>query len=293
MKIPQTMGERATVGVSAALLVLGTYIIYKMLFRKKIALQGNNVWQRLKMVKRDVITHDTRLFRFALADNETYLGLPIGKHIKLRFWSEAEKEMIVRPYTPISHSEDDVGYFELLIKIYPKGRMGNYLDELPLNSDVEVCGPTGRIEYDQIGHFTVQRPRNPLSFEVKHINMIAGGTGITPCYQVMQQILRDAEDNTKIALIFGNVSVDDILLQNELKKISTLSNVHVYFTVDKAEISVWDGGIGYVTTEMIKNNLYPPSLNTANILCGPPPMMKILRKTLINIGHTRERVLVC
>ena len=30
------------------------------------------------------------------------------------------------------------------------------------------------------------------------ISMIAGGTGLTPCYQVLAAILRDPEDTTKV-----------------------------------------------------------------------------------------------
>ena len=47
--------------------------------------------------------------------------------------------------------------------------------------------------------------------------MIAGGTGITPILQVIKAVLRDLEDKTKLSLIFGNLSKDDILLYEELK----------------------------------------------------------------------------
>ena len=48
-----------------------------------------------------------------------------------------------------------------------------------------------------------------------HTGMIAGGSGITPMYQVAQAILRDPHDFTKIFLIYANVSEDDILLRKE------------------------------------------------------------------------------
>lgn len=50
--------------------------------------------------------------------------------------------------------------------------------------------------------------------------MIAGGTGVTPCYQVAQAILKDPADNTKISLVFGNLSEDDILLRKELDELA-------------------------------------------------------------------------
>jgi predicted ferric reductase len=46
--------------------------------------------------------------------------------------------------------------------------------------------------------------------------MIAGGSGITPMYQVAQGILRNPLDATKVFLIYANVTEEDILLRKEL-----------------------------------------------------------------------------
>jgi cytochrome-b5 reductase len=43
--------------------------------------------------------------------------------------------------------------------------------------------------------------------------MIAGGTGITPMYQVAAAILKDPRDVTQLSLIFGNLSEEDILIK--------------------------------------------------------------------------------
>ncbi len=54
-----------------------------------------------------------------------------------------------------------------------------------------------------------------LYLNAMHAGMIAGGSGITPMYQVAQAILRDPHDFTKVFLIYANVSEDDILLRKE------------------------------------------------------------------------------
>ena len=46
--------------------------------------------------------------------------------------------------------------------------------------------------------------------------MIAGGTGIAPCYQIIKAALSSKNDKTKINLIYSNTTVDDILLKDEL-----------------------------------------------------------------------------
>jgi hypothetical protein len=54
-------------------------------------------------------------YRFALQSPEHILGLPVGKHMHLSAVVNGKK--VVRPYTPVS-SDDDVGYFDLVIKTY-------------------------------------------------------------------------------------------------------------------------------------------------------------------------------
>ena len=53
--------------------------------------------------------------------------------------------------------------------------------------------------------------------------MIAGGTGVTPMYQVAKAILKDATDKTQISLLFANVSADDILIEDLLSELQAQS----------------------------------------------------------------------
>ncbi len=43
-----------------------------------------------------------------------------------------------------------------------------------------------------------------VTHQVKRIGMIAGGTGITPMYQLVKDICKNPDDNTKVQLIFAN-----------------------------------------------------------------------------------------
>jgi cytochrome-b5 reductase len=40
--------------------------------------------------------------------------------------------------------------------------------------------------------------------------MIAGGTGITPMYQIIKSSVQDPKDTTQLSLIYANVEEDDI-----------------------------------------------------------------------------------
>ena len=50
----------------------------------------------------------------------------------------------------------------------------------------------------------------------KQISMIAGGTGITPMYQVIKAVLKNPDDDTQLSLLYANQSPDDILLFEHL-----------------------------------------------------------------------------
>ena len=48
-----------------------------------------------------------------------------------------------------------------------------------------------------------------------HVALIAGGTGITPMWQLARAIFKNPEDKTKVTLVFGNLTEEDILMKQE------------------------------------------------------------------------------
>lgn len=68
----------------------------------------------LPLIKKDIINHDTRKFRFALPTPDHVLGLPIGQHVHLTV--KIGEEVVIRSYTPVT-SDDDHGYVDLVIKV--------------------------------------------------------------------------------------------------------------------------------------------------------------------------------
>jgi NAD(P)H-flavin reductase len=69
--------------------------------------------------------------------------------------------------------------------------MTNYLNELDLGQSITVRGPFGKLTYLGDGNFKILKKFKPLTFLEKRytkVGMIAGGSGITPFFQV--RILR-------------------------------------------------------------------------------------------------------
>jgi cytochrome-b5 reductase len=150
----------------------------------------------------------------------------------------------VRSYTPIS-GDDQPGYFDLLIKSYPQGNISRHMASLAVGQTIRVKGPKGAFVY--------------TPNMVRHFGMIAGGTGITPMLQIIKAIARGrkAGDTTQVDLIFANVTEQDILLREDLDQLAREDKgFRVHYVLDKPPAG-WQGGVGYVTAEMIQVSFEP------------------------------------
>ena len=97
-----------------------------------------------------------------------------------------------------------------------------------------------------------------------------------------------------MALIFGNRTVDDILLRDELDQLSNnfKERFHLHYTVDvKPDDALnWKGGVGFVTKEMLKEHMPEPSPDTIILFCGPPPFGDMMKKHLGELGYGDDMV---
>ena len=178
---------------------------------------------------------------------------------------EGQPKEVVRSYTPIS-SDENLGYFDLLIKSYPQGNISLHMSKLKLGETLKVRGPKGAMVY--------------TPGLVRRFGMIAGGTGITPMLQIIRAIIRGrpkngGNDTTEVDLIFANVSVEDILLKDDLDALAKEDpGFRVYHVLNNPP-EKWDGGVGFCSADMIKVRTRPqPSraeCNEANRLQGSTP----------------------
>ncbi|KAL8152540.1 hypothetical protein V2J09_010300 [Rumex salicifolius] len=214
-------------------------------------------WIKFKLHETAKVNHNTKMFRFSFDPNQK-LGMNVASCILTRA-SLGKDEYVIRPYTPIS-TPDAKGYFDLVVKIYPGGKMSQHLANLKPGDVLEVRGPIEKLKYT---------PNMK-----KHIGMIAGGTGITPMLQVIEEVLRNPDDNTQVTLLYANVSPDDILLKQRLDILaSSHPNFKVYYTVSKASKD-WKGGLGHVSKDMVVKGMPNPGKDTLIMVCGPPGMVK-------------------
>nr|KAK5445882.1 NADH-cytochrome b5 reductase [Exophiala xenobiotica] len=234
--------------------------------------------------------HNTKRFRFELPESDQVSGLQVASAIITKYKGPTQDKPVIRPYTPINE-EDERGFVELLVKVYPNGPMSEHLHSMNPGQMLSMKGPIPKYPWAPNKH--------------EHITLICGGTGITPMYQLIRAIFKNPEDKTKVSLVFGNVKEEDILLKEEFEKIENEfpQRFRAFYTLDNPPES-WPYGKGVITKELLKEVIPDPkSQNIKVFVCGPPGMYKALSGAKVSptdqgelsgilkeLGYTKEQV---
>ncbi|KAH9920934.1 uncharacterized protein B0H18DRAFT_1190512 [Fomitopsis serialis] len=253
--------------------------------RKGLALQPD-VFTRAKLVERKEVSSDTRLYVFELPRKEDgspgVLGLPVGQHVQIAV--HFKDQAVMRSYTPVHpvlpHEED--GTIHLLVKTYmpseggsfpPGGTVSNYLDCMEDDEEIDIRGPTGGIKYLGHGKFDIDGEE----YRFDKINLVGGGSGLTPHWQLIHAIMFDDSDKTVVSFIDSNRTYDDILMRDELQKYADgkpekFKLWHVLSSPPKDK--EWKYSEGRLDRKMMEEHFYAAGEGVATFLCGPPAMIE-------------------
>jgi len=262
----------------------------------------------LPLESRTEISHDTRVFRFALPSKEHELGLPVGQHLFIRAKS-ATGETVMRAYTPMGCG---LGYVDFVIKVYfagvhPRfpdgGKLTQILDALKVGDTIDVKGPLGEYVFNTeltlpggipkppgaLTTFTHTPSGDKNAFDT--IGFIAGGSGITPVLQTTHALVADKERKVSISILFANRTQEDILCADLLDELAKDPRVSIWYTLDVQPETHWKYSIGFINEEMVASHLPPPGPKTFIFMCGPPPMINFACKpNLEKVGHTASNM---
>ncbi|KAK7959956.1 uncharacterized protein PG986_004810 [Apiospora aurea] len=225
-------------------------------------------YQTLPLVQKVLVAPNVYRFVFELPSPHDVVGLPIGQHVSIAGPVGPDgKAGVSRSYTPVSNNSDK-GVLELVIRCYPDGALtGGYLSKLEVGDEVQFRGPKGAMRY-----------RKGLC---KRIGMLAGGTGITPMYQLIRAICEDERDTTQVSLVYANRSEADMLLREELESFARRYplNLRIHYLLDAApeSNSTLKQGmytVGRVSKDIMTERFPAPSSDSKIMICGPPGMVK-------------------
>ncbi|SCU99893.1 LAME_0G06216g1_1 [Lachancea meyersii CBS 8951] len=224
-------------------------------------------WSSLELEDQTLISKNTAMYRFKMKTSLESLNFPVGHHLGVK--ANIDGKEYVRYYTPVS-PKFERGYFDIIVKSYANGNVSKYFAGLKPGSTVEFKGPVGRFNY--------------VTNSYKHLAMIAGGSGITPMLQVLNDIITNPEDTTKVSLIYANETENDILLRDELDEIAEkYPNFSVNYVLHHPPAK-WNGESGYVTKEHMQK--YLPSFSDENrlLMSGNPEMVRMLLRYAEDLG---------
>ncbi|KAL8993128.1 MAG: hypothetical protein Q9169_006584 [Polycauliona sp. 2 TL-2023] len=251
---------------------------------------GEQGWVDLKLESVEEVNHNTKKFRFALPDKDDVSGLEIASALLTKYKGPEMDKPVIRPYTPTS-DEDARGHIDFLVKRYPNGPMSEHMHNMEPPQRLDFKGPIPKYPWTPNKH--------------DHICLIAGGTGITPMYQLCRAIFNNPADKTKVTLVFGNISEEDILLKHEFEDLENTypQRFRAFYVLDKPA-EKWMGGKGHIAADLLKTVLPEPKVKNMKIfVCGPPGLYKAisgmkkspkdqgeLSGILKELGYTQDQV---
>lgn len=141
-------------------------------------------YAKFRLLGNEAHEHDeqVRLLHFGYAqtgDDDGILDIPPGHHVMLR----VEFLGLLRPYSPY-WTDFARKEFKILVKLWPGGRMSDYLAAVRHEQLLEFRGPIGNYAHD--------------ANSSKYIVIIAQGVAIAPTMALVEQVLDNEDDMNRI-----------------------------------------------------------------------------------------------
>lgn len=167
-----------------------------------------------------------------------------------------------RPYSFSSAPSVDE-FLEITVKRVEGGIVSNYINEYLKEGDlIEILEPMGTFVYDS-------------SFSNYPIYLWGVGSGITPLFSIIKEILHKKQDSP-VYLVYGNQNEDSTIFKDQLKNLQK-NNDSVFFVTNfysrenKANSQISDYKSGRITENFVQK--YLETNNNINeskhYICGP------------------------
>lgn len=260
---PSLMSKKKVL-VGGTLVALGGYLGWSYYEKSGPRALDEERYVPMNLISKEKISPDSYRLRVSTKQLDKEYPVPSCLYIK------DDTIQVMRPYTPINSNPYKDGYIDLVVKRYENGSVSRTLSGFePLSDVVHVRGPMME-EYEYKEN------------TVDEIGMIAGGTGISPMYQIICRILENTNDKTSnIWLIYGNKKLDDILLKTELdeleKKHPDRLKVKYVLETPPENSSKDEFEKGFVNQAMIEEMMSKDKNHNRKIfICGPNKMLELV-----------------
>ena len=178
-------------------------------------------------------------------------------------------------------SSKDSGIIRIGVKSVDNGLFSVYAtSELKIGDVLEVSPPEGRFNLAP----DPNNKKNYLAF--------VAGSGITPVLSMVKSVL-EIEPKSRFVLVYGSKTPEDTMFKTELDDLSTRYPKQLYVSYAYSQINdneAISGRIDAAVCNFILNNRYEAFSFNDYFLCGPEPMIKAVKASLLESGISNDNI---
>ncbi len=211
-------------------------------------------------------TYNVKSFRFKRPQSLDYKA---GQFLVITINAGSQK---LKKHFSLSSSPTEKDHIEFTKKLTGH-EFSNALDAMKVGDWAEIDAPYGRFIFEG---------------EADKLALLSGGIGITPLLGICKYCT-DMQLGTKITLLYGNRTEQDIAFRKELEEMQAKNrNLRVMFTLDEAGDG-WTGLRGRIDAAMIMREM-PDYLGRVYYICGPPGMLQVMETLLVELRIPQSQV---
>jgi ferredoxin-NADP reductase len=136
----------------------------------------------------------------------------------------------------------------------------------------------------------------------RDVDMIAGGSGITPLYQLARAILAENDkapehERVRIAMLFANSTAEQIAMRDELDALAKkhADTFRLTYIVSHGDLPKVGKNVhvlsGHIDERAMVERLYAADPYTIAFVCGPPGLVEVTcLPGLESIGHSQFNI---
>lgn len=206
-------------------------------------------------------------------------GAMAGQHVDVRLTAE-DGYSTQRSYSLASAGTMPAGpvmneRIALTVQVVEDGEVSPYLTEdLQIGDELELRGP--------VGHWFVWQSNDPHP-----VQLIGGGSGLVPLMSMLRT-RRAVGSVSPFRLLVSVRTPQDALYADELATLEP--DVAITRVYTRTGPSDWDGPVGRVSADILRESCFPPEENAHVFVCGPTPFVEVVADTLVDLGHDPDRI---
>lgn len=233
-------------------------------------------WRPARVQETRVQTPTARSIRLEVPG---WPGSAAGQHVDVRLTAE-DGYQAVRSYSLGSYGSS-TEVIELAVDEVPDGEVSPYLvRDVRAGDELEVKGP--------LGQFFVWRPEQEQPERRTPVQLVAGGSGIVPLL-AMLRAATDVGAVESVRMLYSVRSAEDAIYRSEVES-AAAAGVDVRWVHTRSAPSGWEGRVGRVDADTLRDAVWPAEREPLVFVCGPTGFVEHAADTLVSLGHDPARV---